>query len=74
MASAPEKPDIEKVLRQKSVVDEAFREAARGAVQMHRRLGNRVPVLRDGRVIEVSADEIVLSTDVGRSDQSRNGG
>ena len=52
------KVDIDAAFEDGTLIDEAMREAVRQAIELHRRAGVPMVVWRDGRVQEVSADEI----------------
>jgi hypothetical protein len=58
--ATPIKANIEEALRKMAAIDEAVREGAREAVQMHQRLGHSVAVWRDGKAVDVPANEVVL--------------
>jgi len=51
--------DIEKVLRR----------AVDHALSMHRRLGNPIATWKDGKVVIVPAEEIVLSSELSRAEE-----
>lgn len=57
------KPDIDAVLGQQSLIDAAVREGAREAIQIHQQLGHLIPVLRDGKVVHISAEEALAAFD-----------
>jgi hypothetical protein len=57
----PARPTIDEVLRQMTPIDEAIREGAREAVQMHQRLGNPIAVWREDQAVDVPAEEVLPS-------------
>ena len=50
--------DIERIIREGTLVDEAIRKAIRDAMLMHRKLGHPVVGWKDGKVVWVPADQI----------------
>ena len=52
--------EIEAVMRDDKAVNEAFVAAYRRTVFRHRHLGQPLVVWKDGRVVEVSADDVDL--------------
>ncbi|GEM_PF-1060718 len=47
-------------------MDKAISEAVQQALRHHKEIGNSIAVWRDGRVVIVPAEEIVLSADIQR--------
>lgn len=68
MTSTP-RADIGEIIRDGSAIDRAIVAARRRVIETHRRLGVPLVVWRDGKVSEISANEVDLA-DVGR-DQPR---
>ena len=62
MADQP-RPNAEVVLQDRARVDRALRRAVREAVRRHKLLGNPVAVWKDGKVVWVLPDDIVLEDD-----------
>jgi hypothetical protein len=56
----PAKPDIDALMADGTEIDKAMRRAVREAVLMHKKLGNPVAEWRDGKVVWLQPDEIVL--------------
>ena len=53
-----EKPDIDRIFEKGIEVDRAFDRAVREALKMHKRLGNPVPILKDGKVVWIPPSKI----------------
>ena len=58
--------EIEAVMRDDNAVSQAFVAAYRRTVVRHRYLGLPLIVWKDGRVVEVSADEVELPAELAR--------
>lgn len=54
--------DIEKVCRERREIDAALDRAERSARLKHKQLGVPIVVWRDGQVVEIPPDEIVVDT------------
>jgi hypothetical protein len=55
-----ETKNLAESLQNGKIVDRALREAVRGALLEHKRLGHEIVVWRDGKVMTLSADEIIV--------------
>lgn len=51
------------LLENLEIVDDALRRAVRHALLMHKRAGNPIVTWRDGKVVWIPAEEIVVPTD-----------
>ncbi len=51
-------PDINKILEEGTLIDEALTSAVREAVERKRRLGQHVIIWRDGKVVRLPPEEI----------------
>lgn len=51
---------VRKALRNRARVQEAMREAVQNAVRTHKLLGHPIIIWKDGKVVEVPPEEIVL--------------
>jgi hypothetical protein len=51
---------LEQRLRDDKLIETAVRRAVRDALLMHKRAGNPIPVLRDGRVVWIAPEDIVI--------------
>ena len=70
MAATPEQ--IEEVLARGAAIDRAAREGVRQALLRHKRLGESIVVCRDGKVVEIPAEEIqVEETPAAAPEQTR---
>jgi len=52
--------DIERMIRESTLVDEAIRLAIQDAMRLHKKLGDPVVGWKDGQVVWVPADQIEL--------------
>ena len=50
--------DIGRIIREGTLVDEAIRKAIRDAMLMHKKLGDPVVGLKNGKVVWIPADQI----------------
>ena len=55
---SPTQNAIEEALARGAVIDRAAREGVRQALLRHKRLGESIVVWRDGKVVEIAAEEI----------------
>jgi hypothetical protein len=55
---SPKQKAIEEALARGAVIDQAAREGVRQALLRHKRLGESIVVWRDGKVVEIPAEEI----------------
>ncbi len=53
-------PDISAILQDRERIDRALRRAVREAVRRHKLLGNPIAEWRDGEVVWISPEEIVV--------------
>lgn len=54
------KPDIGAILEDRERIDRALSRAVREALRRHKLLGNPVAVWRDGKVVWVAPEDIVI--------------
>ena len=54
----PTPKQIDEILARGAVIDRAAREGVRQALLRHKRLGESIVVWRDGKVVEIPAEEI----------------
>lgn len=62
MGTRPE-VDIDALFEEGTPIDEAMNEAARSAIELHRRMGRPLVVWRDGKVAYVTAEELDAEND-----------
>lgn len=53
-------PTIDELFRDGRAIDQALRDAARDARRLHKALGNPMAIWRDGRVVWVQPEDIVV--------------
>lgn len=56
---------IQEIFTEGTSIDRAARKAVRDAIRRHKLLGNPVAVWRDGKVVWVQPEEIVIEEDEG---------
>ena len=59
-------PTITELFDEGTMIDEALREAARDARRFHKAIGNPTATWRDGKVVWVQPEDIVVGKDDGR--------
>ena len=57
--------DIGALLEDRQAIDRALQRAVRDAVRRHKLLGNPVAIWRDGKVVWIPPEQIVLKDDEG---------
>ncbi len=57
---AEPKPDIDRIFEEGTLVDRAFDRAVRDALRMHKRAGNPIAVLKNGKVVWIPAKKILV--------------
>ena len=65
-------PDIHKIFRDGKLIQRALAEAARSAIEQHRRSGLPVVIWRDGKVAWVPAEELLPKKN-GRKRKKKSG-
>ena len=60
MPDGPER-DIEELMSDDALIDNALAEAVRDALLQHKRAGNPIAVWEDGHVVWIAPDEISVS-------------
>jgi hypothetical protein len=61
------KPDIDALMADGKVIDEAIKQAVREAVRRHKLLGNPIAVWRGEKVVWLQPEEIDLGDDEGEA-------
>ena len=56
----PEVRDIEALMRDDALIDGAIERAVREALREHKLFGNPIAVVRDGRLVLIPPEEIVI--------------
>ncbi len=59
--------DIDRLFEDGREIDQALKEAARDARRIHKALGNPMATWRDGHVVWVQPEDIVVDDDPGES-------
>lgn len=55
-----EPADVHRLFEEGTAIDEALQRAVREALLMHKKLGNPVAIWRDGKVVLLQPDEILV--------------
>ena len=55
-------PTLKELFEDGRAIDEALKEAARDARRLHKALGNPMATWKDGRVVWIQPDDIVIDT------------
>lgn len=55
-------PTLKELFEDGRAIDEALREAARDARRLHKALGNPMATWKDGRVVWIQPEDIVIDT------------
>ena len=58
--SSPRPKDVNRIFGQVKLMDRALADAAREALRFHKRIGNPVAQWRDGKVVWVKPEDIVV--------------
>ncbi len=67
MAMSDAEVDIDRLFEDGREIDQALKEAARDARRIHKALGNPMATWRDGHVVWVQPEDIVVDDDPGES-------
>jgi len=55
-------PTLQELFEDGRAIDEALKEAARDARRLHKALGNPMPTWKDGQVVWIQPEDIVVDT------------